>query len=221
MELESIKTVFVYDEDGFFEDTHIAQPNPRNPGAWLFPPRATTVKPAMEEKVFYKIQDPTSQDSQWEAIPYPSCAEDFIGVEIPHQSRTKRNEVLRAWLRKFVADAPKLWKEKQINDKAGNLQAITIEAIPQPTAEELLEQKAQSVRAQRDALLNKTDYLVQPDYPITAKQLAAVKTYRQALRDVPEQDGFPENVIWPEMPDLSNKSEEASTTEETSTKSSE
>ena len=29
---------------------------------------------------------------------------------------------------------------------------------------------------------------------------AAWATYRQALRDVPEQDGFPEEVTWPSKP---------------------
>lgn len=199
---EDLKTVYVFDEDGYFEDTHIAQPNPRRPGAWLFPPRATTVKPAMVEKVFYKIKDPNSNDSAWDAVPYPAGPEDFVGLEITHASRTKRSEVLRTWLRKFVADAPTLWREKQINDKDGNLQAITIEAIPQPTAEELLEQKAQEVRAKRDYLLTKTDYLVSGDYPISEQDLAKVKAYRQALRDVPAQEGFPEQVVWPELPSV-------------------
>lgn len=199
---EDLKTVYVFDEDGYFEDTHIAQPNPRRPGGWLFPPRATTVKPAMVEKVFYKIKDPSSNNSEWDAVPYPAGPEDFVGLEITHTSRTKRSEVLRTWLRKFVADAPTLWREKQINDADGNLQAITIEAIPQPTAEELLEQKAQGVRAKRDYLLTKTDYLVSGDYPISEQDLAKVKAYRQALRDVPAQEGFPEQVVWPELPSV-------------------
>ncbi len=200
MNTEDLKTVYVFDEDGYFEDTHIAQPNPRRPGGWLFPPRATTVKPAMVEKVFYKIKDPTDTNSQWEAVPYPAGPEDFVGLEISHQSRTMRSETLRKWLRKFVADQPELWRERQINDADGNLQAITIEAIPQPTAEELLERKAQEVRSQRDYLLTKTDYLVSGDYPLSDQDLTKVKAYRQALRDVPEQEGFPEDVVWPEMP---------------------
>ncbi len=196
----NIKTVWVYDEDGFFEDTHIAQPNPRRPGSWLFPPRATTVKPAMEAKVFYKIKDPTDTDSEWEAIPYPAGPEDFVGLEISHQSRTQRSETLRKWLRKFVADQPELWREKQINDEDGNLQAITIEAIPQPTAEELLEKKSQEIRAKRDYYLQLTDYLVVNDYPITENEREQVLAYRQFLRDLPQAQNFPENIEWPEPP---------------------
>ena len=27
------------------------------------------------------------------------------------------------------------------------------------------------------------------------------KVWRQAIRDVPEQTGFPDNIVWPEPPD--------------------
>ena len=36
-----------------------------------------------------------------------------------------------------------------------------------------------------------------PDYPACKEALAE---YRQALREVPEQPGFPEDIIWPEKP---------------------
>jgi len=26
------------------------------------------------------------------------------------------------------------------------------------------------------------------------------QTYRQALRDLPEQEGFPQEVVWPQIP---------------------
>lgn len=197
-----VKTVFVYDENGFFEDSQTAQQNPRNPDSWLFPPRSTVVKPELKAKFFYKIKDENNTESGWDAIPYPASPEDFVGVEIPHQSRTQRSNILRMWLRNFVAENPALWREKQINDEQGNLQAITIEAIPQPTEAEIAEQKANSARAQRDRLLSQTDYLVSGDYPISADDLAAVKEYRQALRDVPTQTGFPDDIEWPELPQI-------------------
>ena len=59
---------------------------------------------------------------------------------------------------------------------------------------------AASARQKRDRLIAATDYLVTPDYPIESDRLAAVKTYRQALRDVPEQSGFPRSITWPEKP---------------------
>ena len=59
---------------------------------------------------------------------------------------------------------------------------------------------AASARQKRDRLIAVTDYLVTPDYPIESDRLAKVKTYRQALRDVPEQSGFPRTITWPEKP---------------------
>ena len=59
---------------------------------------------------------------------------------------------------------------------------------------------AASARQKRDRLIAVTDYLVTPDYPISDDRLAKVKTYRQALRDIPEQAGFPRTITWPDKP---------------------
>jgi len=56
------------------------------------------------------------------------------------------------------------------------------------------------LRAQRDALLAASDPHMLPDFPQTDEQRAAWETYRQALRDVPEQAGFPFEVVWPDAP---------------------
>ena len=62
-------------------------------------------------------------------------------------------------------------------------------AAPTPTQEEL----AASVRAERDRRIAETDYLVMPDYPLSQEKLEEIKAYRQALRDIPQQLGFPWN----------------------------
>ena len=74
------------------------------------------------------------------------------------------------------------------------------ERLPDPTPEEIRKQKEQEVRSKRDYLIAETDFLVSGDYPISDADLAKIKEYRQALRDVPSQEGFPDNVVWPEMP---------------------
>ena len=55
-----------------------------------------------------------------------------------------------------------------------------------------------TARNKRDALLSQSDWTQIADAPVDQ---AAWATYRQALRDVPEQEGFPENVIWPTPPE--------------------
>ena len=59
---------------------------------------------------------------------------------------------------------------------------------------------AASARQKRDRLIAATDYLVTPDYPISDDRLVKVKIYRQALRDIPEQAGFPRTIAWPDKP---------------------
>ena len=61
------------------------------------------------------------------------------------------------------------------------------ETKPLPTAVE--------VRAKRDELLASSDSMALAD-----RITDAWRTYRQALRDVPAQSGFPTNVTWPTEP---------------------
>lgn len=72
------------------------------------------------------------------------------------------------------------------------------------TVEEVAE-TADEIRARRDRLLAATDWAVLPDSPLDAQSLDAVKTYRQALRDVPQQEHFPGAITWPQMPELANQ----------------
>ena len=64
------------------------------------------------------------------------------------------------------------------------------------------EELASRVRMRRNSMISHTDFYVQPDYPSDPEGLEAVKAYRQALRDIPEQSGFPRNVQWPAMPSV-------------------
>lgn len=63
-----------------------------------------------------------------------------------------------------------------------------------------LAQLGASVRVQRDAKLAICDWTQLPDAPLTVDAKTAWGAYRQALRDVPEQAGFPLAVEWPVVP---------------------
>lgn len=56
---------------------------------------------------------------------------------------------------------------------------------------------ASIIRAERNGLLAATDWWVLPDRIATQEQL----DYRAALRNVTDQAGFPDNVIWPTKPE--------------------
>jgi len=59
--------------------------------------------------------------------------------------------------------------------------------------------EADAEREQRNALLAASDWSVLPDAPVADQQ--AWIDYRQALRDVPEQEGFPTDIDWPTKPE--------------------
>lgn len=54
------------------------------------------------------------------------------------------------------------------------------------------------IRDQRNLLLAQSDWTQASDAPVDQ---AAWRTYRQALRDIPSQEGFPTNVVWPTKPE--------------------
>ena len=84
------------------------------------------------------------------------------------------------------------------------LVACTPVALPPPAPSQ--EALFTGLRAGRDSRIAATDYLLMPDYPISPERLAVVKTYRQALRDLPGQPGVPwdgggDETPWPVKPE--------------------
>lgn len=53
----------------------------------------------------------------------------------------------------------------------------------------------------RDNLLEKSDVYMIPDFPITELVREQWRQYRQDLRNLPQQPGFPETIVWPTKPE--------------------
>lgn len=62
---------------------------------------------------------------------------------------------------------------------------------------EILEALGRPFRDERDSLLAATDWWALSDRTMTAEQTA----YRQALRDITDQAGFPNDITWPTKPE--------------------
>ena len=79
-----------------------------------------------------------------------------------------------------------------------------VAAYVPPTQAELDEAAAQAVRANRNMKLATEVDLIAGNAlrwaALSAEEQAAWAAYRQALLDVPEQAGFPDNVTWPVKP---------------------
>ena len=83
---------------------------------------------------------------------------------------------------------------------------VVYDGYDKPTQDELEDALAQQqaeipwehVRSRRDGLLADSDYVMMSDYPMDDK--SGWEDYRQALRDVPQQDVLPDEVVWPDKP---------------------
>ena len=74
----------------------------------------------------------------------------------------------------------------------------TVSEMDDEAKASLDEGQAKSVRTDRDKRLADSDWTQVADAPVDQTAWA---TYRQALRDVPTQAGFPWDVAWPTKPE--------------------
>lgn len=81
-----------------------------------------------------------------------------------------------------------------LEERNEELNRIIQEQLDQEPTEE------EKDRFQRDELLKQTDWIVIKYVDLNEPTPEEWLEYRQALRDVTEQDGFPGNVVWPEEP---------------------
>ena len=183
------KTAYRFDDAGYFEHELSVQVID---GEALMPPSATLLPPwgdaKPDDKVFYRFDG-----ESWKSEAKPTCAAECVGVVISHTTITPHDEEMRELIRRFA-------QEEGYREKRGEDLSWSVEKIPEKTEAEKREDAEKSVRAKRDSLISETDYLLASDYPISAEDLEAVKVYRQALRDVPQQEGFPCDVVWPDLP---------------------
>jgi hypothetical protein len=59
----------------------------------------------------------------------------------------------------------------------------------------------QKLRTERNSILKDSDWSQLSDAPLTSANKTAWATYRQALRDLPENTEDPKNVTWPLQPE--------------------
>lgn len=80
-------------------------------------------------------------------------------------------------------------------------QYVDIDVTIIPDEDATLEDRKKDFRLNRNILLKDTDWALASDTPLSNEQKTEATTYRQALRDLPAQDGFP-NIAFPTKPDF-------------------
>jgi hypothetical protein len=108
-----------------------------------------------------------------------------------------------------AADTPNEWAQLQALIADGGVAVAPYAAPPAPSAAQVAAFQAENARASRDALMLESDWVVnrhrdQTDAgggtTLTSSQYTAWLTYRQALRDISKQSGWPASVTWPTSP---------------------
>ena len=105
---------------------------------------------------------------------------EYVSNDVPNEYIT----ALPSWV-----DAPIAARQAKIDE----------EAIAEAEAEAYAasdEGKAEAIRVKRDSLIAETDWWASSDLTMTQEQ----SDYRQALRDITLQEGFPQSINWPIKP---------------------
>jgi hypothetical protein len=115
---------------------------------------------------------------------------------------------LIALLDSYVANAQAAFAASQaVVSCVANAAAVS-SLVEAPSSAQL----AEAIKLQRDMLLRTTDFTVIPGSPFTAEQITAFGVYRQALRDLTLQVGFPTTFTWPVPPVILTNARGAATT---------
>ena len=133
-----------------------------------------------------------------------SSVHDVLGVDpvleapAPEPSAAYKSVVRNGAVEDGKGNWVYAWKEQEMfteyTDDNGDVQTVAAQKTAYDTANTAA--LAATERAKRTALLMETDHYALADVTMTD----AMKTYRQALRDVPQQTDFPSKIDWPTKP---------------------
>ena len=127
------------------------------------------------------VHDALGVDPVFET-PKPDTTGDYKVVVRDGAEQDANNNWVQKWVEQdMFADTEEVTKSEQETAYQAKLDA----------------EAAKNVRLQRDRELAATDWMGLSDVTMTD----AWKTYRQALRDVPAQLGFPHSITWPTEPE--------------------
>ena len=121
------------------------------------------------------------------AAPAPTPSGDFKIVARNGAVQDSNGNWVQAWVEREMFT--------EYTDEEGNVQTVSAQQTAYTTRRN--NEKASGERATRDALLKETDHFALSDVTMTD----AMRTYRQALRDVPQQSEFPNTITWPTKPE--------------------
>ena len=120
------------------------------------------------------------------AAPAPAPSGDYKSVVRNGAVQDANGNWVQAWVEREMFT--------EYTDDEGNVQTVDAQKTAYDTQKN--NELATRERTERDRLLKETDHYGLSDVTMSAE----MTTYRQALRDVPQQDGFPSTITWPTKP---------------------
>ena len=125
------------------------------------------------------------------ATPAPTPSDEFKVVDRNGAVQDSNGNWVEAWVERDM------FKEYTITDEEGVETTVTVQAQKDAKVAADNARREATERATRDTLLKETDHFALSDVTMTD----AMRTYRQALRDVPQQSEFPNTITWPTKPE--------------------
>lgn len=168
----SLKTVYLFDSDGFFNGASFAQADPKT-GKLLMPENATESEPDILLKGFAKWDG-----AKWVEIAKPKTAEDCVKIgAVSHSSNTLHDQELRAI---FQA----LTQGSETHEAKFDGEFWSVVRRPEKSAEEKAKEENQNRIAELKQKLAETDYIVLKiaEGSATKKEYAEKIAQRQAWR---------------------------------------
>ena len=124
------------------------------------------------------------------ASPRPTPSGDFKVFGRNGVVQDSNGNWVEAWVERDM------FQEYTVTDEEGVETTVTVQAQKDAKVAADRATREAAERDVRNTLLKETDYYALSDVTMSD----AMKTYRQALRDVPAQSGFPNSITWPEKP---------------------
>ena len=121
--------------------------------------------------------------------PRPTPSEDYKSVVRDGVEQDENDKWVQKWKEQdMFADTTAIVDDEEV---------VTTKAKHEEAYQAILDaEAAESARDKRNNLLAATDWLGMSDVTMSTEWA----TYRQALRDVPGQSGFPNSITWPDEP---------------------
>lgn len=113
------------------------------------------------------------------------------GTVYQFSQRSGVEEINGQWFTKYILGP--IFTDQTIN---GSIKTAAEQGVEYKALKDA--EQAKIMRTERNKLLAESDWTQLPDAPV---DVVAWTTYRQALRDISNQEGFPWNIVWPAKPE--------------------